>query len=83
MYREGVIKVKMCRYNKCSSELLQSVCSEISYQKFYKGGWIWKTCDSALIKGKMPIQAKANRLSLDKVPQELSTEKQASSFTQE
>ena len=37
-----------------------------------KQGWICKACDSALMKGKMPIQPKANGLSLDKVPQELS-----------
>ena len=41
-------------------------------KSFNKQGWICKTCDLALMKGKMPIQAKANGLSLDKVPQELS-----------
>ena len=38
-------------------------------KSFNKQGWI---CDLALMKGKIPIQAQANGLSLDKVPQELS-----------
>ena len=41
-------------------------------KSFNNQGWICRTCDSALMKGKMPIQAKANGLTLDEVPQELS-----------
>ena len=64
MYREGVVKVKVSRYKKSSSEF--------HIKSFNKQGWICKTCDLALMRGKMPIQAKANGLSLDKVPQALS-----------
>ena len=73
IYREGVVKVKVSRYKKSSSELLQKVFAvKFHIKSFNKQGWICKTCNLALMKGKMPIQAKANRLSLDKVPQELS-----------
>ena len=33
--------------------------------------WICKTCDSALSRNKLPVQAKANGLQLDTVPPEL------------
>ena len=72
MYKESVVKVQVSRYKK-SSELLKKVFAvKFHIKSFNKQGWICKTCDSALLKGKMPIQAKANELSLDKVPQELS-----------
>ena len=67
MYREGVVKVKVSRYKKCSSQLLQKVFAvKFHIKSFKKQGWNGKTCDLALMKGKMPIQAKANGLSVDK-----------------
>ena len=33
--------------------------------------WICKTCDSALSRSKLPVQAEANGLQLDTVPPEL------------
>ena len=54
MYREGVVKVKVSRYKK-SSELLQKVFAvKFHIESFNKQGWICKTCDLALMKGKMP-----------------------------
>ena len=56
MYREGIAKVKISRYKKSSSELLQKVFAVKLYIKsFSKQGLICKTCDLALMKGKMPI----------------------------
>ena len=33
--------------------------------------WVCKTCDAALYKSKLPVQAKTNELELDTVPSEL------------
>ena len=67
MYKEGVVKVQVAKYNKSSSELLQNVFAvKFHIKSFNKQGWICRTCDSA------PIQAKAYGLTLDEVPQELS-----------
>ena len=70
MYKEGVVKVQVAKYNKSSSELLQNVFAvKFHIKSFNKQGWICRACDSALMKGKIQIQAKANGLTLE---QELS-----------
>ena len=72
MYKEGVVKIQVARYKKSSSERLQKVFAvKFRIKSFNNQGWICRACDSALMKGKMPIQAKANGLTLDEVPQEL------------
>ena len=45
---------------------------DYSYISFGGKEWICKTCDRALRRGCMPVQAKANGLQLSNVPPELS-----------
>ena len=73
MYKEGVVNVRVAKYKKASSDLLQKVFdSEFHFRSSNNKGWVCKTCDTALLNGKMPTQAKANGLKLDPVPTELS-----------
>ena len=55
------------------SELLEQVFSaELNYASLDGRQWVCKTCDAALKKGKMPLQAKANGLHLCPIPTQLS-----------
>ena len=63
MYKEGVVKIQVARYKKSSSEILQKVFAvKFRIKSFNNQEWICRACDSALMKGKLPIQAKANGL---------------------
>lgn len=66
MYKEAVAKVQVAKYKK-TSNLIKCLL-----HNFILKGWICKKCDTSLLKGRMPIQAKANGLELDSVPDELS-----------
>ena len=53
--------------------MLQKVFSaDLSYISTDGKEWICKTCDRALMRGSMPLQAKPNGLQLREVPPELS-----------
>lgn len=71
MYKQNVIPANKCKYTKANYELLERVfCTERSYTSKQ---WLCRTCDSALSRGNLPVQAKANGLQLDPVPDELSS----------
>ena len=74
MYKQNVIPCSTTKYTKASDELLeQTFCPEHSYISSDGKQWLCRTCDSALTRGNMPVQAKANHLQLDPIPDELST----------
>ena len=61
MYRQNVVPCNKSKYAKASDELLNQVfCVEYSYICNDGKEWICGACDSALSRGKMPVQAKAN-----------------------
>ena len=73
MYRKSVISCNKVKYTKVSADVLQKVFSaDLSYISTDGKQWIRKTCDRALMRGSMPLQAKANGLQLREVPPELS-----------
>ena len=73
MYRKNVIPCNKVKYTKASADVLQKVFSaDLSYISSDGKEWICKTCDRALMRGSMPLQAKANGLQLREVPPELS-----------
>ena len=60
-------------YAKVSSDELQKVFSaDFSYISNDGKTWVCKTCDRCLVRGSMPLQAKANGLQLCDIPPELS-----------
>ena len=67
MYRKTVQQFKEFNYNKAPSEFVMP--KSVSAQDKQ---WICKTCHSALKRGVLPAQAKANNLNLDDIPMELS-----------
>ena len=67
MYRKTVQQFKEFNYDKAPSEFV--VSKSVSAQDKQ---WICKTCHSALKRGVLPAQAKANNLNLDDIPIELS-----------
>ena len=67
MYRKTVQQFKEFNYDKAPSEFV--VSKSVSAQDKQ---WICKTCHSALKRGVLPAQAKANHLNLDDIPIELS-----------
>ena len=70
MYRKSVVQCKKSKYTKVSCDVLQKVFStDFSYISNDGKEWIGKTCDRSLVRGSMPLQAKANGL---EVPPELS-----------
>jgi hypothetical protein len=72
MYRKSVVQCDKSKYTKTSLDVLQKVFSaDISYISNDGKVWICKTCDRALVRGSMPLQAKANGLQLSDVPPEL------------
>ena len=73
MYKQNVACNKS-KYTKASDELLQQVfCASYSYTSSDGKQWLCKTCDNALSRGNMPVQAQDNCLHLDPIPDELST----------
>ena len=74
MYKQNVVPCSTSKYSKASKELLNQVfCAEHSYMSNDGNLWLCSSCDLALSRGNMPVQAKANNLQLDEVPVELST----------
>ena len=54
--------------------MLQQVFNaEFTYTNSDGKLWVCKTCDRALTRGNMPLQAKANGLRLSSIPRELSS----------
>ena len=73
MYKQTVIPCTTSKYTKASNELLMQVFSaEHNYISSDGKQWICKTCDAALKRGNMPLQAKANGLQLCLIPNQLS-----------
>jgi len=59
--------------NKVSCDLLKSIFSADLTRISSDGKeWVCKTCDRALARGSMPLQAEANGLQLSEIPPELS-----------
>ena len=70
MYRKTVILCNKTKYTKASPELLGN--ANLTHISSDGKEWVCKTCDRALARGSMPVQAKANRLQLSEIPPELS-----------
>ena len=72
MYRQTVVPYTKTKYTKASSELLEQIFSAThTYISSDGKQWVCKTCDAALKRGNLPLQAKANELQLCPVPSEL------------
>ena len=67
MYRKTVQQFKEFNYAKAPSEFIMPKSASAQDKQ-----WICKTCHSALKRGVLPAQAKANSLNLDDIPVELS-----------
>ena len=78
MYRKSVLLCRVGKYSKCSKDLLKIVFSadlgfpDLGYISNDGNEWVCMTCDRALKRGVMPLQAKANGLKLCELPPELS-----------
>ena len=75
MYRKSVVPCNRGKYTKASSDVLEKVFSfELRYMYISPDDkeWVCKTCDRTLVRGSMPVQAKANGLKLCEIPSELS-----------
>ena len=73
MYKQSVVCCNPTKYSKTSTSVLDQVfCGQHSYISHDGNQWMCKTCDRALTRGNMPLQAKANGLQLCPVPDELS-----------
>ena len=70
MYKSCVNVLNVDKYEKANEQVVENA---LKYQRmsFDSKQWICKTCDSALSRSKLPVQAKANGLQLDTVPPEL------------
>ena len=71
----SVVSCNIVKYSKCSNDLLECVFSaDLRYMYVSDTGneWVCKTCERALKRGVMPLQAKANVLELSEIPPELS-----------
>ena len=68
MYRKSVVQCRKSDYAKVSPGVLQKVFSA-DYSYISNDG---KTCDRSLVRGSMPLQAKAYGLQLCDIPPELS-----------
>ena len=73
MYRKSVILCNKGKYTKASPDLLNCVFSA-NLSRISSDGkeYMCKTCDRALARGSMPVQARANGLQLSEIPPELS-----------
>ena len=73
MYRKSVVPCNRGKYTKASSDVLEKVFSfELKYISPDDKEWVCKTCDRTLVRGSMPVQAKANGLKHCEIPSELS-----------
>ena len=73
MYNKSVVPCNLAKYSKCTNNLLECVFSaDLRYVSDTGNEWVCKTCDRALKRGAMPLQAKANGLQLSQIPLELS-----------
>ena len=70
MYKLGVVVYSRCTYCKGDPTILESVYS-CEYVCADGRQWICRTCNIYLKRGSLPVQAKANGLSLPNVPNEL------------
>ena len=66
MYRKTVLEFKTTKYTKAPAEFANI------YTSAKDKVWVCKTCDYALRRGRVPAQAKANKLDLEDIPVELS-----------
>ena len=71
MYEQSVVPLNVHKYTKASPALLTDVLSGSGYVRD-GNQWICITCNAALSRGKMPVQAVANGLTLSQIPPELS-----------
>ena len=71
LYKHAVVGFKPSKYTNISPQLLESL-SEHAYINSEGQQWVCKTCDGALSRGNLPVQAKANGMQLDSEPAELS-----------
>ena len=71
LYKHAVIGFKPSKYTNISPQLLESL-SDHAYITSEGQQWVCKTCDGALSRGNLPIQAKANGMQLAGEPAELS-----------
>ena len=60
------------KYTKASSDVLEVFSFELRYISPDDKELVCKTCDRTLVRGSMPVQAKANGLKLCEIPSELS-----------
>ena len=72
MYRKSVVPCNPAKYSKCNNDLLNCVFSaDLRYVCDTGNEYVCNTCDRALKRGVMPLQAKANGLQLPAIPPEL------------
>ena len=65
MYRQSVIICNLHKYTKCGIDLLNRVfSSNHSYISNDGNEWVCMTCDRALKRGVMPLQAEANGVAI-------------------
>ena len=72
LWRKGVQKFSIDKYNKIKPEITQLVLDENYRISSIDGSiYICHTCHGALKLGRIPAQSKANRMTLDEIPDEL------------
>ena len=72
MYGKSVVPCNPAKYSKCGNDLLNCVFSaNLRYVCDTGNEYVCRTCDRALKRGVMPLQAKANGLQLPAIPPEL------------
>ena len=72
LWRKGVQKFSINKYNKIKKEIIQLVLNEEYRIASIDGSiYICHTCHGALKLGRIPAQSKANRMALDEIPDEL------------
>ena len=71
VYRQHVILFYKDKYTKLTTAHYHIMLEPFIYTSIDDRIWICVTCDRALKRGKMPRQAKANKLELDTVPPQL------------
>ena len=74
MNRQTVVPYNRGKYTDTSPYVIPNVfCNKFTYVSCDGKQWVCKTCDGALIRANIPLQAKANGLQLPSIPNELST----------
>ena len=72
LWRKGVQKFSIDKYNKIRKEIIQLVLNETHrISSIDESIYICHTCHAALKLGRIPAQSKANRMALDKILDEL------------